>query len=114
MRCELFFFVIILSWRPTDPTLRLSLLLLVCARGFNGTAARLHLVMAHNRDAKDFGPCWQRTASAFECILRGATGDGWWSAGRWFQMAKKVSMIPHDDKEEKAANWHLIYMYIFM
>ena len=29
-------------------------------------------------------------------------------------MAKKVSMIPHDEEEEKAANQHLIYMYIFM
>ena len=82
------------------------------AHGFNGTAARLHLVMAHNRDAKDFGPCWQRTASAFECILRGATGDGWWSAGRWFQTAGKASMIPHADDDEKWANRHLIRMYI--
>ena len=70
--------------------------------------------MAHNRGAKDFGPCWQRTASAFECILRGATGDGWWSAGGWFQTAGKASMIPHDDEEEKGSNRHLIYMYIFM
>ena len=46
--------------------------------------------------------------------LKSILRAGWWSAGRWFQTAKKVSMIPHDDKEEKAANWHLIYMYIFM
>ena len=26
------------------------------ARDFNSTAARLHLIMAHNRDEKDFGP----------------------------------------------------------
>ena len=46
--------------------------------------------------------------------LKSILRAGWWSAGRWFQTAKKVSMIPHDDEEEKAVNPHLIYMYIFM
>ena len=62
-----FFFVIILSYggRRILRYVYLSFCW-VCARGFNGTVTRLHLVMAHNRGAKDFGPCWQRAAGAFK------------------------------------------------
>ncbi|MBR04394.1 MAG: hypothetical protein CL603_02965 [Alteromonas sp.] len=84
------------------------------ALGFNGLIAVRLFILSHFTYVKGIAFRWQRAASAFECILRGATGDGWWSAGRWFQMAKKVSMTPHDDEEEKAVNPHLIYMYIFM
>ena len=79
----------------------------------NGTAARLHLVMAHNRDANDFGPCWQRRRVRLNvfCEVQQEMGGSRQCGG--FN-GEKVSMIPHDDEEEKAVNQHLIYMYLFM
>ena len=32
-------------------------------------------ILYHGTHIKDIGSCRQRTASAFECVLRGATGD---------------------------------------
>ena len=32
-------------------------------------------ILYHIKQIKYIGSCWQLTASAFECVLRGATGD---------------------------------------
>ena len=64
------------------------------ALGFNSMAKSRRCILARKRNVKDFGSCRQWMASAFECVLRGATGGGLWWAGesglkqrerrRWF------------------------------
>ena len=59
---------------------------------FNGTIAAWRCVLYHGKHINDFGSCRQLTASAFECVLRGATGDVVVVGGReWFQTAVKAS-----------------------
>ena len=84
------------------------------ALAFNGTIAVRLFILSHFTYVKDISSCRQRTASAFGLILRGATDDGWWSAGRWFQTVGKASMNPYATDDENGANQHLIYTYIFM
>ena len=67
------------------------------ALDFNGAIAVRLFILYHVKHIKDIGYCRRRTASAFECVFRGATDGEWWSAGRWFQTAGKVSMTPHYD-----------------
>ena len=79
------------------------------AHDFNGTIAAWH-----GKHINDFGSCRQLTASAFACVLRGATDGGWWSAGRWFQTAGKASMTPHADDDEMGTNrhWYSVYFHV--
>ena len=42
-------------------------------------------------------------------VLRGATVGGWWPAEQWFQTARKASMTPHANDDEKGTNQRLIY-----
>ena len=46
------------------------------ALDFNGTIAVRLFILYHGKYIKDIGSCRQRTASAFECVLRGATEVG--------------------------------------
>ena len=45
------------------------------ALDFNGAIAVRLFILYHGKHIKDIGYCRRRTASAFECVLRGATGD---------------------------------------
>ena len=45
------------------------------ALGFNGLIAVRLFILSHLTYVKGIGFRWQRTASAFQCVLRCATGD---------------------------------------
>ena len=64
------------------------------ALDFNGTIAARLFILSHFTYVKGIGLYLQRTASAFGCVLRGATGDVVVVGGReWFQTAGKKSSI---------------------
>ena len=74
------------------------------ALDFLGMIAARLFILYHGVYISNFGSCRQRAAIAFECVLRGATGDVVVVGRQWFQKAGKASMIPHADDDKMGTN----------